>query len=186
MRRQDDHQRPAQACQRASRWAPIPCSSQGARDIKINMTAAPYPAAIPVTWATKRHRSGLAARHRRTPEGPLGRPQGRQGPPVWSLYAQRSHDSAVSLRATPRRGARPTSARFLGRSCQDSHRCGCSPEQHDGHDSKGPSNQRGRSGYRRPRDTRDPAPVIKSRVRHGDSPGVRRTPESQESDGQVD
>lgn len=41
---------PVQACQRASRWAPTSRSSQGDRDIKISMIAAPYPAAIPVTW----------------------------------------------------------------------------------------------------------------------------------------
>ncbi len=44
---------PAQACHRASRWAPMSRSSHGDRDIKINMIAAPYPAAIPVTWDTK-------------------------------------------------------------------------------------------------------------------------------------
>jgi hypothetical protein len=44
---------PAQACHRASRWAPTSRSNHGARDIKINMIAAPYPAAIPVTWDTR-------------------------------------------------------------------------------------------------------------------------------------
>ena len=39
---------PPQACQRASRWLPTPRSSHGDRDIKINMMAAPYPAAMPV------------------------------------------------------------------------------------------------------------------------------------------
>ena len=39
---------PPQPCHRASRWVPTPRSSQGDRDIKINMMAAPYPAAIPL------------------------------------------------------------------------------------------------------------------------------------------
>jgi hypothetical protein len=38
---------------------PTPRSSQGDRDIKINMMAAPYPAAIPLTWAMREVASSL-------------------------------------------------------------------------------------------------------------------------------
>ena len=50
--------RPPTPCQRAKRFAPIPRSSAGVRDINTSMTATPYPASRPVTWA----RSGGSSR----------------------------------------------------------------------------------------------------------------------------